>query len=266
MPAASDTETAHGTAISIDRVHKVFDTVAPPVEALRDISMAVPAGQVTVLIGPSGCGKSTLLNIMAGLDTPTKGRVDVSSGRAGPGRTGVMFQRSSLQPWRTALQNVLLPAEILGLDRKQARSRAIDLLAMVGLGGWQDRYPDELSGGMQQRVALARVLLPDPDIILLDEPFGALDEMTRESLDIEMCRIVEQTHKTVVMVTHSIYEAVLVADNIAVLSAHPGRLSGLIRVGLSRPRDIAMSGTDEFSELVAEVRALLRAPAEEAVV
>ena len=218
---------------------------------------------VTVLIGPSGCGKSTLLNMIAGLERPTGGRVTVESGGSKRGNVGVMFQRSSLQPWRTALQNVMLPAELLGLDRERSTRRAHELLDMVGLGPWESRYPGELSGGMQQRVALARVLLPDPDVILLDEPFGALDEMTRESLDIEMCRIVEETKKTVVMVTHSIYEAVLVADKIAVLSAHPGQLSGIVDVPLERPRSLEASGTEQFADLVASVRGMLRGPATE---
>jgi NitT/TauT family transport system ATP-binding protein len=256
MHVASEAPATSTTAISIRNVDKVFDAVSPPVEALRDVSLEIGSGEVTVLIGPSGCGKSTLLNMIAGLDHPTGG--SVHSTHEGRGATGVMFQKSSLQPWRTALQNVLLPAELLAMDRRTAPTRAAELLELVGLAKFKDRYPDELSGGMQQRVALARVLLPDPDVILLDEPFGALDEMTRESLDIEMCRIVERTHKTVVMVTHSIYEAGLVADKIAVLSAHPGQLAGVVEVGLPRPRDIEMSGSDDFAELVARVRALLR--------
>lgn len=244
--------------ISIRNVDKVFRTVDPPVEALRDVSLDIEPGMVTVLIGPSGCGKSTLLNMIAGLDRPTGGRVTIRSGDGKRGNVGVMFQRSSLQPWRTAMQNVMLPAELLGLDRERSAARARELLDMVGLARWEKRYPGELSGGMQQRVALARVLLPDPDVILLDEPFGALDEMTRESLDIEMCRIVEETKKTVVMVTHSIYEAVLVADRIAVLSAHPGELTGVVDVTLERPRTVELSGTEEFADLVATVRRMLR--------
>jgi NitT/TauT family transport system ATP-binding protein len=249
---------ASTATISIRNVDKVFRNIHPPVEALRDVSLDVEPGMVTVLIGPSGCGKSTLLNMIAGLDRPTGGRVTVAAGEGGRGNVGVMFQRSSLQPWRTALQNVMLPAELLGLDWKQSTERAHELLDMVGLGAWEGRYPGELSGGMQQRVA-------DPEIILLDEPFGALDEMTRESLDIEMCRIVEATRKTVVLVTHSIYEAVLVADKIAVLSAHPGQLAGIVDVPLARPRSLEASGTEQFADLVASVRGMLRGSAPEGV-
>jgi NitT/TauT family transport system ATP-binding protein len=170
----------------------------------------------------------------------------------------MMFQKSSLQPWRTVLQNVMLPAELLGLDKTAMRERAHNLLEMVGLAKWVNRYPSELSGGMQQRVALARVLLPDPGIILLDEPFGALDEMTRESLDLEMRRIVETTGKTLVMVTHSIYEAVLVADTVAVLSPHPGRLVATIDVELAEPRTVESTEHRAFSDSVTEVRRALR--------
>lgn len=256
MPSETDSTSPPG-GIAIRGVTKTFEG-AEPVTALDEVSFDVAPGQTTVLIGPSGCGKSTLLNMFAGLDQPTSGHIEVNGGVEARGKVGMMFQKSSLQPWRTALQNVLLPAELLGLDSSQAKARALELLDMVGLKPWVGRYPSELSGGMQQRVALARVLLPDPDIILLDEPFGALDEMTRESLDLEMCRIIESTHKTIVMVTHSIYEAVLVADTIAVLSPHPGRLEQLIDVPLSHPRQISQTSTEAFSELVAQVREVMR--------
>jgi NitT/TauT family transport system ATP-binding protein len=254
---AADAPTTVQTAISVRGVSKTFTTGPEPVRALEDVSFDIGVGRTTVLIGPSGCGKSTLLNMFAELEAPSAGEIHVAG--AGDRRAvGMMFQKSSLQPWRTVLQNVVLPAEILKLDRGAARRRAEELLELVGLARWRDRYPHELSGGMQQRVALARVLLPDPDILLLDEPFGALDEMTREGLDVEMCRIVEGTGKTIVMVTHSIYEAVLVADTIAVLSPHPGRLQTLIEVPLEHPRDIGMTGHETFAHLVAQVRRALR--------
>ena len=256
----ADVATPVTDAISVRSVSKTFTTGPEPVTALDDVSLDVPHGGTTVLIGPSGCGKSTLLNMFAELDAPTSGEILVNGGERDQRTVGMMFQKSSLQPWRTVLQNVMLPAEILGLDRKECRDRAHQLLAMVGLAKWAGRYPHELSGGMQQRVALARVLLPDPRILLLDEPFGALDEMTREALDVEMCRIVEDTGKTIVMVTHSIYEAVLVADTIAVLSPHPGRLERVIEVPLPHPRDISMTGSEQFAHLVGEVRSALRAP------
>ncbi|MDN5745450.1 MAG: ABC transporter ATP-binding protein [Nocardioidaceae bacterium] len=226
--------------------------------ALKNVSLNFEPGKATVLIGPSGCGKSTLLNMFAGLDQPTDGSIVVNAGDTSRGKVGMMFQKSSLQPWRTVVQNVMLPAELLGLDKKSARARAEELLEMVGLRAWVRRYPAELSGGMQQRVALARVLLPDPEIILLDEPFGALDEMTREVLDLEMRRIVETTGTTIVMVTHSIYEAVLVGDTVAVLSAHPGQLAASIDVPIGRDRSIETTEKQAFSETVAQIRHALR--------
>ncbi|KWX61372.1 ABC transporter ATP-binding protein [Mycobacterium sp. NAZ190054] len=244
--------------ITVDRVTKEFASASGPVTAISDVSMEIQPGQVTVLIGPSGCGKSTLLNMFAGLDQPTSGIIEVNGGDVDRGTVGMMFQKSSLLQWRTVEQNVMLPAELLGLDRAHAKARTAELLELVGLGRWSRSYPSELSGGMQQRVALARVLLTEPDIILLDEPFGALDEMTREGLDIEMCRIIEGSSTTMVMVTHSIYEAVLVADTVVVLSAHPGRIAGIVSVPLARPRSIEMSASDLFAETIAEVRQLLR--------
>jgi NitT/TauT family transport system ATP-binding protein len=244
--------------IGVHGVTKVFTGGPEPVTALEDVSFGIERGRATVLIGPSGCGKSTLLNMLARLDSPTAGVIDFPEHSLRRGGIGMMFQKSSLQPWRTVLQNVMLPAELLGLDREQSRTRARELIGMVGLGAWEKRYPSELSGGMQQRVALARVLLPDPDVILLDEPFGALDEMTREVLDLEMCRIVEQFEKTVVMVTHSIYEAVLVGDHIAVLSPHPGRLTRVVDVPLPHPRSIELTETEAFADTVATVRHEMR--------
>jgi NitT/TauT family transport system ATP-binding protein len=244
--------------IEVRDVTKSFGSGPGAVTALEGVSLTVAPGRATVLIGASGCGKSTLLNIFAGLDRPTSGSVLVNGGDASRGSVGMMFQKSSLQPWRTVLQNVMLPAELLGLDKTDMRERAHNLLEMVGLAKWVNRYPSELSGGMQQRVALARVLLPDPGIILLDEPFGALDEMTRETLDLEMRRIVETTGKTLVMVTHSIYEAVLVADTVAVLSPHPGRLVATIDVELAEPRTVELTEHRAFSDSVTEVRRALR--------
>ncbi|MGE2732084.1 ABC transporter ATP-binding protein [Mycolicibacterium vaccae] len=258
MPARTEAQPTTGMGIRVAGVSKVFASSSGSVTAISDVSFDIAPGRVTALIGPSGCGKSTLLNMFAGLETPTSGSVEVTGGVVDRSTVGMMFQKSSLLPWRTAEQNVMLPAELLGLDRKAARARAVSLLELVGLGDRRGSYPGELSGGMQQRVALARVLLSEPQIILLDEPFGALDEMTREALDLEMCRIIEGSAATMVMVTHSIYEAVLVADTIVVLSAHPGRVAGIVDVTLDRPRGIEMADTELFTETVAEVRRLLR--------
>jgi NitT/TauT family transport system ATP-binding protein len=248
------------TVIEAQQVGKTYH---PPdgraVVALEDVSVVIEEGTSVALLGPSGCGKSTLLNIFAGLDTASGGRVTIDGRAPTPhAEVGVMFQRPSLLAWRTAKENVLLPAELLGLDKHRAAARADELLDLVGLAQWSDRYPWQLSGGMQQRVALARVLLPDPDIILLDEPFGALDEMTRETLDVEQMRLVERGGKTVVTVTHSVYEAVLMSDRIVVLSAHPGTVAGIVDIDLPGPRSIETSGTPAFAAKVAEVRSHLR--------
>lgn len=241
--------------IHTNGIGKTYETSSGQVVALQDVSLRVESGEVTTLLGASGCGKSTFLNILAGLISPSEGVVDVSGASPHPRREiGMMFQRSLLFPWRTVLENVMLPAEVMDLDRGSSASRASELLDMVGLGGWQAKYPWELSGGMQQRVALARVLLPDPDVLLLDEPFGALDEMTREALDLELTRIATVTGKTVVLVTHSVYEAVMISDRVFVFTPRPGRLAGVVDIPFGRPRDLATSGTPRFAEKVAEVR------------
>jgi NitT/TauT family transport system ATP-binding protein len=244
--------------IRTESVSKIYRGGGEEVLALTDISVDIDPGEIVSLLGPSGCGKSTFLNILAGLMSPTKGMVEVDADAPRPRReVGVMFQRSLLFPWRTALENVLLPAEVMGLPKDQSRERGLELLALVGLDGWEHRYPAELSGGMQQRVALARVLLPDPDLLLLDEPFGALDEMTRETLDLELERLAGLTEKTVVLVTHSVYEAVLISHRIFVFTPRPGRIAGVIPVPFERPRDLASSGTAQFAETVARVRAVM---------
>ncbi|MFQ5879071.1 MAG: ABC transporter ATP-binding protein [Dehalococcoidia bacterium] len=244
--------------IQASGVRKVYAAPRGSVVALDEISLEIGAGEFVALLGPSGCGKSTLLNILGGLMAPSAGQVSIDGDRPRPRRdVGMMFQQSLLFPWRTVLQNVRLPAELLGLPREAAKQRAQELLSLVGLDGWELRYPWELSGGMQQRVALARVLLPDPDILLLDEPFGSLDEMTRESLDVELMRIAAMTTKTVIFVTHNVYEAVLMADRIYVFTKRPGRIAGIVDVGFARPRGLETSGTAAFADKVAEVRAFL---------
>lgn len=244
--------------IETNGMGKVFTTATGDVVALEDVSLEVEPGEITTLLGASGCGKSTFLNILAGLVPQTTGRVLVAGSTPKPRReVGVMFQRSLLFPWRTVLENVMLPAEVMNLGMNASKKRSTDLLEMVGLDGWHAKYPWELSGGMQQRVALARVLLPDPDVLLLDEPFGALDEMTREALDLELTRIATLTGKTVVLVTHSVYEAVMISDRVFVFTPRPGRLAGVVDVPFGRPRDLETSGTAQFAEKVAEVRKLM---------
>jgi NitT/TauT family transport system ATP-binding protein len=245
--------------ISTAELTKTYENKAvEAVAALDSISLTVHQGELVAFLGPSGCGKSTLLNILAGLLEATSGKALVAGRPPQPsGNVGVMFQRPLLFPWRTVLKNVLLPAELLGIAPELALTRAQSLLALVGLSDWGSRDFRELSGGMQQRVALARVLMPDPEILLLDEPFGALDEITRESLDLELSRIVETTGKTVILVTHSIYEAVLVADRIYVFTSRPGRIAGVVDIPIPRPRHLAVTGMPIFGDKVIEVRAHL---------
>jgi len=208
------------------------------------------------LVGPSGCGKSTLLRLISGLEAPSSGRLQIDGVQIDgpPQRVGLMFQESRLLPWRSALANVLLPIELHEKVTAQWEKRAHELLELVGLTGFETALPAELSGGMQQRVALARVLIQDPDIMLLDEPFGALDEFTREVLDMELLRIWSETSKTVVFVTHSISEAVLLADRVAVMSPGPGRIINDVCVPSSRPRSPATMQEAAYQETVVNIR------------
>jgi NitT/TauT family transport system ATP-binding protein len=228
----------------------------PAFEALRDVDLAIGPGQFVSFVGPSGCGKSTLLKLIGGLIEPTTGRITVGgSDVKGPRRdVGMMFQTSVLFPWRTVLENVLLPIEVFGLDRKSAIKKGLDILRLVGLDGREDAYPRELSGGMQQRAALSRVLMTDPQIILMDEPFGALDEFTRERMNLELLRIWEEHGQTIIFVTHSIIEAVFLSDRIAVMGTGPGRVLSVIDVPLPRPRSIELMKSQDFSHVVFAVR------------
>lgn len=244
--------------IATRNLNKTYKGSSGEVHALEDVSIDVGRGEIVAFLGPSGCGKSTLLEILAGLTSKTAGDVEINGGIPRPQpEVGLMFQQALLFPWRTVAANVLLPSELLNLPSKNWRDRADQLLAMVGLEGWGDKYHWELSGGMQQRVALARVLLLDPEILLLDEPFGALDEMTRESLDMEMMRIAADADKTVVLVTHNVYEATLMADRIFVFTARPGRIAGVVEIPQPQPRGIEFSTTKLFTDKVAQVRELL---------
>jgi len=229
--------------------------------ALRGISLAVREGEFVTIVGPSGCGKSTLLKILAGLVPRSEGEVRLRETPVdGPRRDiGVVFQNPVLLPWRTLLQNALLPAQVQGLNPEAMRARARELIRLVGLEGFEGRYPFELSGGMQQRAAIVRALVPDPAILLMDEPFGALDAMTREQLNLELMRIWAAAGKTVLFVTHSIPEAVFLADRCVVLTARPGSIAGIVAVPLPRPRTLEVMATPEFGRLTLEVRRLLSA-------
>jgi NitT/TauT family transport system ATP-binding protein len=218
--------------------------------------LAVQAKQFLCIVGPSGCGKSTLLRMIAGLETVSGGTIAIDSVPIkGPRRDiGLVFQSPVLLPWRTVLKNVLVPAEVLKLDATSSKKRAHDLLKLVGLDGFADRYPDELSGGMKQRAAIARALMHDPDILLMDEPFGALDALTREAMNLELLRIWQASTKTVVLVTHSIEEALLLSDRIAVFAPRPGFVRELIDVPVARPRSAATRSDPVFIRLAEKLR------------
>ena len=226
------------------------------VQALSNVTLTVEQGEFAVIVGPSGCGKSTLLRIIAGLDRQTAGEAKVNGTevRAPISDVGIVFQDPLLMDWRTTLENVMLPVEILRLDRATYRSRARDLLNLVGLSGFENRYPQELSGGMQQRVAIARALIHDPSLLLMDEPFGGLDEITREQMAIELLRIWEETGKTVLFVTHSIPEAVFLGDRVVVLSARPGWGRENTSTRLPRPRTGKLRGLQEYTGYCQAIR------------
>lgn len=228
-------------------------------QALKDVTLSVSPGEFVSLVGPSGCGKSTLLKVFAGLVQPSAGQVSVSGAPvAGPRRSvGLMFQSPQLFPWRTVLTNVLLPIDVFGRARKEYENRAHELLQMVGLDGFAHAYPRELSGGMQQRVALCRVLIADPDIILMDEPFAAVDEFTRERLDSEVLSIWSRSQKTVVFVTHNIAEAAFLADRVVVMGVNPGCIVDERPSTLSRPRTLDDTSDPAFVAMVHDVRRTL---------
>src|SRR5713101_7222289 len=242
--------------IAVRRLTKSYATADGPVAALEAIDFAVADGEFIAVLGTSGCGKSTLLKILAGLFPPSGGEAALrGTAITGPRRDiGVVFQSPVLFPWRTVLQNVLLPADVQRLGRAQHERKALDLLALVGLGGFEHRYPWELSGGMQQRVAIVRALIHDPALLLMDEPFGALDAMTREQMNLELQRIWLERRKTVVFITHSIPEAVFLADRVLVMTPRPGRIAEIVAVELERPRALDVMSTAAFGALVARIR------------
>jgi NitT/TauT family transport system ATP-binding protein len=229
--------------------------------ALQDVSFDVAPGEFVTVVGPSGCGKSTLLRILAGIVTPTEGEVQVTGRPSrGPQRSvGVVFQSPVLFPWRTVLENVLVPAEVQKRPRAEAVERARSYLELVGLSGFETKYPKELSGGMQQRVGIVRALINDPALLLMDEPFGALDAMTRESMNLELLRIRQRLKSTIMLVTHSIPEAVFLGDRVVVMSPRPGRVTQIREVRFDGPRELPLINTPAFGVHVAEIRAGLHA-------
>jgi NitT/TauT family transport system ATP-binding protein len=239
-------------AIQISGVGQVFRTSGAEVVALDNVSIDIKPGRFVVLVGPSGCGKSTLLMMLAGLRQPTSGSILISGApisEPDPNRVGVVFQEPSLFPWLTAEENVEFPLALRGVAKAERRTKAEEMLKLVGLEGFGKRHPHELSGGMKQRVSIARGLVQDPPVMLMDEPFAALDEQTRMTMGDELLRIWAATGKTVVFVTHSLTEAVYLADEVAVMSARPGRIVDHLQVSLPRPRTYEMLSGDAFGTL-----------------
>ena len=248
--------------IGLDRVGMTYEAASGPVEALAGISLSVGAGEFVSLVGPSGCGKSTLLRIVAGLRPATEGAVRVGGNivRAPIADVGMVFQAPILLKWRSIVQNVLLPAELARKkDIRALRKRAAQLLDMAGLAGFGNKLPRELSGGMQQRAALCRALLLDPPLLLMDEPFGALDAMTRDDMALELLRIwgerdlARQARKTVLFVTHSISEAVFLSDRVVVMSPRPGRVVLDLKIDLPRPRTVELRASEVFGRLSLDI-------------
>jgi NitT/TauT family transport system ATP-binding protein len=236
-----------------------FTTPGGPLEALAGLTLDVPTASFTVVIGPNGCGKSTLLRLMGGLLTPSEGSLTVgdTAPRPGDGRTALAFQQPRLVPWRSTLDNVALPLELAGVPATERRSAAEQALERVGLAAAAGLRPRELSGGMAQRAALARALITDPPVLLLDEPFSALDALTRETFDAELQALWLAHARTLVLVTHSVAEAVLLADRVVVMTPRPGRVARIVEVDLPRPRPADLTGNPRAAELAAEVRGAL---------
>ena len=250
-------------AIDIAGLSLVFTTDDGPVQALSDIDLRVEHGEFVSFIGPSGCGKTTLLRVIADLEQPTGGVITVNGVAPAAARQarayGYVFQAAALYPWRTIAKNVALPLEIMGLSRVERDRRVADNLALVDLAGFERKYPWQLSGGMQQRASIARALAVEPDLLLMDEPFGALDEIVRDHLNEKLLRLWDRTKKTVVFVTHSIPEAVFLSTKIVVMSPRPGRVTDIIDCGFPRDRTLDIRETPEFLAIAARVRAGLRA-------
>lgn len=247
------------TEIMLKDIGMVYKTTdGRDVTALTSVSLDIQRGEFISLLGPSGCGKTTLLRIIADLLQPTSGTITVGgeSPRAArlKQRYGIVFQSAVLYDWRTVKKNVMLPLEIMHVPKAERSERAEKMLELVGLTDFANHYPNQLSGGMQQRVGIARALALRPEILLMDEPFSALDEFTREKLHMDLLRIWRKTNKTIIFVTHNISESVFLSDRVCVLSPHPGRLSAVVDIDLPRPRTVEMRDTPHFTELVAKVR------------
>ncbi len=259
MSATAEQIQAAEIQVKIESLYKSFPKGDRENLVLRDINLEIKQGEFISLLGPSGCGKSTLLKIIGGLLDSTSGQLTVSGEEVkGPKKqVGFMFQKAVLLPWRTVEQNLLLPVEIANGDFEAAKARISELLELVGLKGYENYYTKELSGGMQQRISLARTLMNDPDILLLDEPFGALDEFTRENLNFSLMDIAKQSGKTVILVTHNINEAVLMSDRVLVMGINPGHVLENLRIDIPKPRTDQVMAMKEYADYVLHIRNLL---------
>ncbi len=257
-PPVPDRQT-EAPAISVAGVGKTYQARSGPVEAVRDVSLTVARGEFVAILGPSGCGKSTLLMMCAGLDKPSRGTIQIDGGLLDGPRTstGIMFQDPTLLPWLTVLDNVLVPITMMRRPRGPYREQARDLLRQMGLEGFEAKKPHELSGGMRQRVAICRALIHDPDILLMDEPFSALDAITRDDMGDLLLDIWQRYAKSALFVTHSIREAVLLADRVLVMAQRPSVIAEDLTIPFRRPRDRAIADTPEFAALCAHLRTVV---------
>jgi NitT/TauT family transport system ATP-binding protein len=258
-----EVKVASPLAIDIRGLSLTFSTGDTPVHALADIDLSVRRGEFVSLIGPSGCGKTTLMRLVADLEQPSGGSIAVNGVSPEEARLqrayGYVFQAPALYSWRSVMRNIMLPLEIMGMPAAERRARAVKYLAMVGLSGFERKFPWQLSGGMQQRVSIARALSFEPELLLMDEPFGALDEITRDHLNEQLLRLWEQTGKTVIFVTHSIAEAVFLSSRIVVMSPRPGRILEVIESDLPANRNLDIRETTHFIDIAHRVRQALRA-------
>ena len=263
LAPSGDAPSVAKPAISLRKLEKAFGTGAGRVHALAPTDLSVRQGEMLVLLGPSGCGKTTLLRMIGGLLAPTSGALEIegkplwSNGRRqgdALSDLGIVFQDANLFPWLTIEENIALPLELRGVSKNARQTTAQKLMNLVGIGGFETRWPKELSGGMRQRAAIARALSYNPNILLMDEPFGALDAMTRDTMNLELQRIWMQTKKTVILVTHSITEAVFLADRIVLLSPRPGRIDTIVDVPFARPRSLDVQSMPEFQEIARRLR------------
>ena len=244
--------------VQIDRVSKTYATRRGEIFAVDDVSLEIPQGGFISLLGPSGCGKSTLLLMTAGLIPRSSGTIAINGDEVDKPYTdlGIVFQDANLLDWRRVMDNLMIQAEIRGLDRSAIRERGMELLDMVGLAGYENRYPYELSGGMRQRVSICRALVHDPPLLMMDEPFGALDALTRDQLNLDLQDIWLDSRKTILFVTHSITEAVFLSDTVVVMTPQPGRVGEVIEIDLPRPREFAIRETPEFGAYTKQIRGL----------